>query len=90
LRLTGFDPIPTSAPGFYSLRAWDAPLADTSSSALRFSSIVRFDTFDAAPKGSKPKVGDRSINPPGRSPEFRRTSVFARPSFRIPGRREPG
>jgi len=51
LRPTERDPVPTSAFSFVSLRAWDAPLADTSSSALRLSGIVRFDTFHAVPEG---------------------------------------
>jgi hypothetical protein len=50
LRPTGFDPIPTSTFSLSSLCAWDAPLADTSSSALRLSGIVRFDTFHTAPE----------------------------------------
>ena len=51
MRPTGFDPIPTSTFSLSSLRAWDAPLADTSPSALRLSGMVRFDTFHTAPEG---------------------------------------
>lgn len=89
LRPTGFDPIPTPTSSFSSLRAWDAPLADTSSIALRFSGTVRFYTSYTAPEGIEAPVSRRPANPPDWSPRLRRTEASDRPSSRIPGRREP-